>query len=298
LNVTITGGSDREGGGDGPVVVLMHGYGAPGDDLVGLYRVLGVPREVRFVFPEAPLSPPELAAFGGRAWWPIDMAALQLAQAQGRQREQSRTAPPGLAAAREQLNTLLDELVRELGVSSEQVILGGFSQGSMLACDVVLRGTRPFAGMALLSSTLLCRDEWLPLMAARKGLPVLLTHGETDGILPYAGAIELRDALKSAGLDVTWVSFRGGHELPSSVLDALTAFAPRCYNPRGGCACASASASGSAGTSGSATPAASSRPRSAWASRSPCCSACCRWRCAGRSPCSPTCCFPGSRSAA
>ena len=222
LNITLTGGTDREGGGTGPVVVLMHGYGAPGDDLVGLYRVLNVPREVRFVFPEAPLAPPELAAFGGRAWWPIDIAAMQAAQAQGRPRP--RTAPPELPALREQLNALLDELTRELGVGSEHVFLGGFSQGSMLACDVVLHATRPFAGMVLLSSALLAADEWLPLMAARKGLPVLQTHGEADGILPYAGAVELRDALQAAGLDVTWISFRGGHELPSSVLDGLTQF--------------------------------------------------------------------------
>jgi phospholipase/carboxylesterase len=114
--------------------------------------------------------------------------------------------------------------VRELGVSSEQVTLGGFSQGSMLACDVALRSSRPFAGLVLLSSTLLCADDWLPLMAARKGLPVLLSHGEADGILPYAAAVELRDAMQAAGLDVTWLSFRGGHELPSSVLDGLTAF--------------------------------------------------------------------------
>ena len=55
LQVRIAGGNDRDGGGSGPVVVLMHGYGAPGDDLVALQRVLTVPRDVRFVFPEAPL---------------------------------------------------------------------------------------------------------------------------------------------------------------------------------------------------------------------------------------------------
>jgi phospholipase/carboxylesterase len=224
LDLTITGGTDREGGGAGPVVVLMHGYGAPGDDLVGLYRVLNVPRAVRFVFPEAPLALPELAAFGGRAWWPIDIAALQLAQAQGRVRERARKSPSELPALREQVDALLDELTRELGVGSEQIILGGFSQGSMLACDVVLHGTRPFAGLVLLSSTFVSADEWSPLMAARKGLPVFQSHGESDGILPYAAAVELRDALSAAGLDVRWVSFRGGHELPGAVLDGLAKF--------------------------------------------------------------------------
>jgi phospholipase/carboxylesterase len=206
------------------VVVLLHGYGAPGDDLVSLQRVLAVPPEVRFVFPEAPLSPPELSAFGGRAWWPIDMVELQRAQAEGRERSNSESAPAGMSEARAQLLALLDELERELSVKSEQIVLGGFSQGSMLACDVALRSERPFAGLALLSSTPLCVSEWQPLMAARKGLPVLQTHGTHDNVLSHNRAQALRDMLEQAGLAVTWLSFRGGHELPSEVLTALQTF--------------------------------------------------------------------------
>ena len=52
LTAHVTGGTDRDGGGAGPVVVLLHGYGAPGTDLVPLWRELAVPHEVRFVFPE------------------------------------------------------------------------------------------------------------------------------------------------------------------------------------------------------------------------------------------------------
>src|ERR1700741_2128069 len=91
LEVWIVGGSDREGGGDGPVVVLMHGFGAPGDDLAQLWRVMDVPREVRFVFPAAPLAPREFAPFGGRAWWMIDVAALQ----RGAARDRSGETPQG-----------------------------------------------------------------------------------------------------------------------------------------------------------------------------------------------------------
>jgi phospholipase/carboxylesterase len=224
LQVRIAGGTDREGGGDGPVVVLMHGYGAPGDDLVALQRVLDVPREVRFVFPEAPQSPPELRAFGGRAWWPIDVLALQQAAARGQFRERMLSAPPGLGEAHAQVIAMLDVLQRELNVTSERIILGGFSQGSMLACDVALRDKRPFAGLVLLSTTPLCVPEWQPLMAARKGLPVFQTHGLADAILPHALALEQRDMLQAAGLTVSWVSFPGGHELPQPVLEGLSHF--------------------------------------------------------------------------
>jgi phospholipase/carboxylesterase len=224
LQVRVAGGTDREGGGNGPVVVLMHGYGAPGDDLVALQRVLPVPREVRFVFPEAPLAPQELRSFGGRAWWPIDVMGLQLAASQGRIRERMHAVPEGLVEARAHLIAMLDVMQQKLNVASDRVLLGGFSQGSMLALDVALHDSRPFAGLALLSSTLLCVSEWQPLMAARKDLPVLQTHGTQDGVLPHAVALEQRDMLEAAGLDVTWISFPGGHELPPLVLQALADF--------------------------------------------------------------------------
>src|ERR1700722_17433307 len=98
LRVRITGGTDRDGGGNGPVVVLLHGFGAPGDDLVSLWRTPRVPAATRFIFPEAPreLGP---GYMGGRAWWMIDMARLQQAIARGDARD-SDEVPAGLDAAR------------------------------------------------------------------------------------------------------------------------------------------------------------------------------------------------------
>ena len=73
LTVRLTGGTDGKGGGNGPLVVLLHGFGAPGDDLVPLSEYLDAPTGTRFLFPEAPISIP--MGFGdSRAWWMIDMA--------------------------------------------------------------------------------------------------------------------------------------------------------------------------------------------------------------------------------
>src|SRR5689334_1575442 len=105
LDVVLAGGSDREGGGDGPLVVLLHGFGAPGEDLVPLWRVLygydGIPPSTRFAFPAAPLEVDP--HWGGRAWWMIDVMALQSAILQGRTRDLATEVPPGLAEAREQI---------------------------------------------------------------------------------------------------------------------------------------------------------------------------------------------------
>jgi phospholipase/carboxylesterase len=220
LDVRMTGGTDRAGGGDGPVVVLLHGFGAPGDDLVPLWRVLSVPREVRFVFPEAPLAPRELG--GGRAWWPLDLVAMQAERARGQRSDRSRQEPDGLAAAREHVIALLDGVEERMGVRGDQIVLGGFSQGAMVSCDVALRTERPLAGLALLSTTLLCRQIWEPRMALRKGLPVFQSHGRRDELLPFEAAVELRDLLRAAGCALDWVEFNGGHEVPQPVLEGLS----------------------------------------------------------------------------
>lgn len=227
LRVRVTGGTDREGGGDGPVVVLMHGFGAPGDDLVGLWRVLQVPSTVRFVFPEAPMELPGGMLGAPRAWWMIDLEALQRAQAEGRARDRRAEHPEGLPPARAQVIAMLDEMQAELGVGSERVVLGGFSQGSMLALDVALHDGRPLAGLVLLSCTLLAEDDWVSRMPSRAGTPVLQTHGQQDELLPFEMAEALRERMRDAGMDVTWVPFRGGHAIPGPVLDALPSFIER-----------------------------------------------------------------------
>jgi phospholipase/carboxylesterase len=198
----------------------MHGFGAPGDDLASLWRVIDAPAGTRFVFPEAPLAPPELG--GGRAWWKIDLEAIQRSIAYGKPRDLSGETPEGLAEARAAVVAMLDDVDRSLRPS--KVALGGFSQGAMLACDVALQTERPLAALVLLSGTYLTKDEWDPLMGRRRGLPVFLSHGAADGMLPFSQSDRLRDALTGAGLAVTWVPFRGGHEIPSPVVAALGPF--------------------------------------------------------------------------
>lgn len=223
LQVRLTGGSDGRGGGDGPVVVLLHGFGAPGDDLVTLWPALNVPRGTRFLFPEGPLSL-RMGYGESRAWWMLDLERRNREIAAGRARDLSREVPNGLTEARERMIALLDEAERRLGVDPKQLVLGGFSQGAMLACDLVLRTDRPFAGLAILSGTLIAKEEWVPLMAKRRGLLVLQSHGSQDPLLPLFLAEQLRDLFVQAGLAVEWVGFRGAHEIPDLVLGRLGAF--------------------------------------------------------------------------
>jgi phospholipase/carboxylesterase len=223
LTTRLTGGTDGHGSGDGPIVVLLHGYGAPGDDLLVLADVLKGAAGTRWIFPEAPL-PLGMGDGDARAWWIIDMARLEADRLAGRVRDLSSTVPRGLPQARETLERFLATLPSVLGMDYRRTIIGGFSQGAMLTCDVVMRTAFPFAGLVQLSGTLLAKQDWRPSVGKRAGLPVFLSHGTQDPILPYVMAEQFRDELVAAGLDVQWHRFYGGHEIPEPVLARLEGF--------------------------------------------------------------------------
>lgn len=224
LRVRITGGTDGRGGGDGPVVVLMHGFGAGGDDLVPLAKMMRVPAGVRFVFPEAPHALPASMGGYGRMWWAIDSAALVRAMTEGGLRDMRTDDPPGLVEARALVVAMLAELRTMWTIPAGGLFLGGFSQGSMLACDVALRTSVQMDSLVVLSGTMLVHDAWAEGMLRRRGMPVFQSHGTDDSLLSFAIAEQLGREFEASGMPTRWVPFRGGHDIPPAVLGELSAF--------------------------------------------------------------------------
>lgn len=218
-------------GGDAPVslaVVLCHGYGAPGTDLVPLARELAAVEPtlaggVRFLFPEAPLSLDGLGMSHARAWWPIDVGRFERAMRGGDLGSLLDDVPAELAASRRKLMALIEAVRLQTGLPMDRVVLGGFSQGAMLATDVALRLDEAPALLAVLSGALIARGEWTARAPRRRGLPVFQSHGRQDPLLPFPVAELLRDALTAAGLDVDFHAFTGGHTIDRPTLDRLAA---------------------------------------------------------------------------
>ena len=210
------------------VVVLCHGYGAPGTDLVPLGQMLlrqpGVASSAQFLFPEAPLSLESLGLPDGRAWWHIDMRRLQMSVALGKFRELSDDCPENLPVAREMLQGLIESWSQKTGVPVSRFVLGGFSQGAMLATEVTLQLDENPGGLVIMSGTLINQNVWRDRASHHKMLRVLQSHGTNDPILPFAAAGWLRDLLNQAGADVEFLPFSGGHEIPMTVLDRLESF--------------------------------------------------------------------------
>jgi phospholipase/carboxylesterase len=201
----------------GLTCVLLHGFGAPGDNLVDLAGVIDAP--VRLVFPAAPL---ELGGLYGdsRAWWMFDLVELEDALRRGVTLDLRDEVPDGLAEARDHVTRFLDQLAARFAIADDQLVLGGFSQGAMVSLDVALHRPRPPAGLILMSGTLIAEPVWRPLLPSLAGVPVMLSHGRHDPLLPYSIAEVLRDRLTEAGAVVDWQPFLGDHGIPQAAIDA------------------------------------------------------------------------------
>ena len=198
---------------DALTVVCMHGYGADMRDLAPLAQELKTKRPIRWLFPDAP----EVLDWGGRAWFPIDVAAFEEAQRTGAPRDLSLKEPNGLEWAREELQ----KFIAALGVPWERLALMGFSQGAMLAVDLALRSETPPAGVVVLSGTLVDKVKTAELGPSKKGLPFFQSHGSVDPILGFAQARALEKVLVECGWKGQLLRFEGGHAIPAVVLDSL-----------------------------------------------------------------------------
>ena len=168
------------------IVVFLHGYGANGADLLGLADVLGehLP-DTLFVAPDAPETIPMMPS--GLQWFPIPWI-------DGSSEEESER---GLLAAADDLNAFLDALMVDEDVLPEQVVLFGFSQGTMMALHVGPRREDEVAGIVAFSGRLL-RPELLEDEVASRP-PVMLIHGDADDVVPPQSLPEAAEALQSAG---------------------------------------------------------------------------------------------------
>lgn len=210
------GGPGEPGVGEGPVAVILHGYGADMTDLAPLSQVLAAPPGTRWIFPNGPISVP-LGPYGsGRAWFPIDMAALESAMQRGTHRDLSGAAPAELRVAREAILGVCAAVDR----SFDRIVLGGFSQGAMVATETALHAPTNPAGLVLWSGTMLQEAVWRPLASRRAGLRFVQSHGRGDPLLAFEAAERLHAMLVEAGLHGRFVGFDGAHEIPERVLDA------------------------------------------------------------------------------
>jgi len=194
----------------GTAVVVLHGWGAPGDDLVPLAEAMKRPG-VRFFVPAAPL--PEMG--GGRAWWHLD-PTTRPPHASTDQLAPGFRPTAEVVAARTAVQGLIATIVDRHAPTT--VALVGFSQGAMLSIDVALAGA-PGVELVVAMSGILLMDSVSALTAPHPTKPrFLLSHGRQDPVVPFPAGVRAKELLEKHGFPVTWRPFDGGHEIPSPVL--------------------------------------------------------------------------------
>jgi phospholipase/carboxylesterase len=201
-------------------VILCHGFGANGRDLVSLADYLDPQSRLAWIFPEAPAPMPE--EYPGYAWYPRNLQGLYAVMRGDYFNNLDDLYDAGLDESAKEICGL----VRTIEPAGKPVVLGGFSQGSQVALRSVLRwpeymsgGEAAPAGLLLFSSALIDQKGTKTLLESAPRLPVVQSHGSWDQILPLRSAKSLRDVLGNAGYTVEWTEFPGAHEIPDQALD-------------------------------------------------------------------------------
>ena len=195
------------------VVVFLHGYGANGADLLGLADPLGehLP-DTLFIAPDAP----EDCAGSpmGYQWFPIPWI----------DNSSEEEAERGMNAAVEDLNAFLDALMVDEDVLPEQVVLFGFSQGTMMSLHVAPRREDAVAGVVGFSGRLLSPELLADEVVVRP--PILLVHGDADDVVPVQSLPEAADALQKAGFEDVYAHIMKGtaHGIAPDGLSVALAF--------------------------------------------------------------------------
>lgn len=194
-------------------VIFLHGYGANGADLMGLADPLAehMP-DTLFLAPDAPEAC--AGAPMGYQWFPIPWIDGSSEEA----------AQEGLLRAADDLDAFLDGVMVDEDLLPEQVILFGFSQGSMMSLHVAPRREDPVAGIAAFSGRLM----WPELLAdeVRCRPPVLLVHGDADEVVPVQSLPQAAEALQGAGWKEVYAHvMKGtGHGIAPDGLSVALAF--------------------------------------------------------------------------
>lgn len=186
-----------------PMVVLLHGYGSHMGDLEGLVPLLDTTGYI-YVFPNAPLQVELAPGMFGYAW--------SLPVGEGFDDD---------GTAEDQLRATIDEVTDEYGVAKGSVVLGGFSQGGMMAFRHGLPRPDLYRGIVALSAQIPGRGDMRERLPEARDQPIFISHGTVDSMIPVKAAQLARQFLESNGYSPEYHEYAMDHQITPDVLADL-----------------------------------------------------------------------------
>jgi phospholipase/carboxylesterase len=191
-------------------LVLFHGRGTDEHDLFPLLEVLDPDRRLLGATPRGPLTLPP----GGAHWYIVKRVGYP--------------DPETFHATYPLLTGWLDALLEAHGLSHDRAVVGGFSQGAVMAYATSLAQARPRPAAILALSAFIPTVEGFELELERAaGLPVAIGHGTHDPIIPVEFGREARRRLEAAGAEVTYRESPMPHTIDPAFLAELPAWLGR-----------------------------------------------------------------------
>jgi phospholipase/carboxylesterase len=185
-------------------LVLLHGRAVDENDLFPLLDVLDPERRLVGFTPRAPLTPP---GHVGNHWYVVPRVGYP--------------DPGTFTESYEALDRWLAAVAEHTGVPSERTVLGGFSQGTVMAYAMGLGEGRPRpAAILALSGFVPTVDGWEPDLVGRTGLPVYISHGVNDPIIPVEFARAARELLEGT-VDLTYRETPMGHGIDPRTVEEI-----------------------------------------------------------------------------
>lgn len=183
-----------------PLLILLHGYGSNEADLFSFARY--IPADFHVVSLRAPLS----LGFG-HAWFPIHFDASM----------ERWTDEKDVATAVSYVTDFIDEYAAKASIDNKRVYLVGFSQGAMLSLSVGLHNEY-VKGIAAMSGYL---DTRIKKPTNKTNLPIYISHGDADDVVPYSWSATSVNRLKEFGYTPDFYTYAQGHSINQENLSGL-----------------------------------------------------------------------------
>ena len=193
-------------------VIWLHGLGADGHDFEPILPELGLPKDhgIKFVFPNAPVRPVTInGGLAMRAWYDVRAVDLTREEDEG--------------AIRESGKLLQDYIYKEMenGISSERILIAGFSQGGAITLFGGMGFPHKLAGILALSCYLPLPEQVIPAERSAQGdIPIMMMHGTFDPVIPVSQGQRSMDLIRRSGYSVSWQEYPMQHSVcPQQIMD-------------------------------------------------------------------------------